>query len=138
LLNDERFVNAITRGQHQRELDDIVADWAGKHTLANIRKTLDAVDVPAMGINNVADIFLDPHFRDRGMLAEVPDDELGAVTLTGVVPKLSRTPGHIRKSGGRVGQDTHSVLEQMGWTAAELQALEEAGVIYSASQGAAA
>jgi hypothetical protein len=37
-----------------------------------------------------------------------------------------------------VGQDTHSVLEQMGWTAAELQALEEAGVIYSASQGAAA
>jgi len=83
-----------------------------------------------MGINNVADIFLDPHFRERGMLAEVPDDDLGTVTLTGLVPKLSRTPGHIRKSGGRVGQDTRSVLEQMGCTAAELQALEEAGVIY--------
>jgi len=122
---------------HQQELDDIVADWAGKHALAEIRKTLDAVDVPAMGINNVADIFLDPHFRERGMLAEVPDDDLGTVTLTGVVPKLSRTPGHIRKSGGRVGQDTRSVLAQMGCTAAELQGLEEAGVIYSDPQGTA-
>jgi crotonobetainyl-CoA:carnitine CoA-transferase CaiB-like acyl-CoA transferase len=131
LLADARFANAIARGQHQQELDDIVAGWAGKHTLAQIRKVLDAVDVPAMGINNVADIFMDPHFRERGMLAEVPDDDLGAVTLTGVVPKLSRTPGHIRKSGGRVGEDTRNVLAQMGWTADELQSLEEAGVIYS-------
>lgn len=130
LLTDARFANAIARGQHQQELDDIVARWAGEHTLAQIRKTLDAADVPAMGINNVADIFLDPHFRERGMLAEVPDDDLGTVTLTGVVPKLSRTPGHIRNSGGRVGQDTRSVLLQMGLSAAELQALEDEDVVY--------
>lgn len=138
LLTDERFVNAIARGQHQQALDDIVAHWAGEHTLAEIRKTLDAVDVPAMGINNVADIFLDPHFRERGMLAEVPDDDLGTVTLTGVVPKLSRTPGHIRKSGGRIGQDTRSVLHEMGLSAIELQALEAEGVVYCDPGSAAA
>lgn len=138
LLTDQRFINAIARGQHQRELDDIVADWVGKHTLVEIRKTLDAVDVPAMGINNVADIFLDRHFRERDMLVEVPDDDLGQVTLAGLVPKLSRTPGRIRKSGGRVGQDTRSVLTQMGCTTAELQTLEETGVIYCDPQDAAA
>lgn len=130
LLADERFANAVARGKHQQELDDIVARWTGKHTLAQVRKMLDAADVPAMGINNVADIFLDAHFRERGMLAEVPDDDLGTVTLTGVVPKLSRTPGYIRKSGGRVGQDTRSVLLQMGLSAAELQALEDEDVVY--------
>ncbi|MCW5574561.1 MAG: CoA transferase [Burkholderiales bacterium] len=132
---DERFANAIARGRHQQALDGIVQDWAGRHTLEEIRRILDAADVPAMGINNVADIFRDPHFRERGMLAEVPDDDLGTVTLTGPVPRLSRTPGRIRRSGGRVGRDTRSVLEQMGWTANEVRDLEKAGVIYSDPQG---
>lgn len=128
---DPRFVNAIARGEHQQELDAIVAQWAGAHALAEIRRVLDAADVPATGINNIADIFGDAHFRERGMLAEVPDDELGTVTLAGIVPKLSRTPGRIRKSGGRVGQDTRSVLQQLGCSAAEVQQLEAEGVVYA-------
>lgn len=128
---DPRFVNAIARGEHQQELDAIVAQWAGAHALAEIRRVLDAADVPATGINNIADIFGDAHFRERGMLAEVPDDGLGTVTLAGIVPKLSRTPGRIRKSGGRVGQDTRSVLQQLGCSAAEVQQLEAEGVVYA-------
>jgi crotonobetainyl-CoA:carnitine CoA-transferase CaiB-like acyl-CoA transferase len=130
LLEDERFDTAINRGRHQQQLDDIVSQWAGQHTVAEIRRVLDVADVPATGINNIADIFQDAHFRARGMLAEVADDDLGSVTLAAPVPKLSRTPGHIRKSGGRVGQDTRSVLLEMGFTAAELQVLEDEAVVY--------
>jgi crotonobetainyl-CoA:carnitine CoA-transferase CaiB-like acyl-CoA transferase len=139
LLADERFATAIARGKHQQELDGIVAQWTRGRTLAEIRAMLDAADVPAMGINTVADIFKDAHFRARGMLAEVPDDELGSVTLTGPVPKLSRTPGAIHKSGGRIGRDTRSVLREIaGVTEAEFQALEAEGVIFSAAAGRSA
>lgn len=134
LLGDERFTTAIMRGQNQQALDDIVTGWTRQHALSEIRRVLDAVDVPAAGINNVADIFRDPHFRERNMLAEVPDDELGMVTLAGVVPKLSRTPGAIRRSGGRVGRDTRSVLLELGLSAEDLRALEDAGVVYCAPE----
>lgn len=139
LANDERFSSAIARGRHQQELDDIVTRWTNRHTLEEIRNKLDAADVPAMGINNIADIFKDAHFRARGMLAEVPDDELGTVTLAGPVPKLSRTPGAIRKSGGRIGQDTRSVLQELaGLTMADLRALEAEGVVFCDSAGGVA
>ena len=131
LPEDARFVDAIARGRNQQELDGIVAGWTCIRTLQEIREALDAADVPAMGINNVADIFKDAHFRVRGMLVETPDDDLGTVTLAGPVPKLSRTPGVIRKSGGRIGQDTRSVLQELaGLTALELQALEAESVVF--------
>ncbi len=139
LLEDARFVDSIARGRHQQELDGIVAGWTCIRTLQEIREALDAADVPAMGINNVADIFKDAHFRARGMLVETPDDDLGTVTLAGPVPKLSRTPGVIRKSGGRIGQDTRSVLQELaGLTAPDLQALEAEGVVFCDPTGSTA
>ena len=47
------------------------------------------------------------------MLVPTPDDDLGTVTLVAPVPKLSRTPGSIRRSGGRIGQDTRRVLIEL-------------------------
>jgi crotonobetainyl-CoA:carnitine CoA-transferase CaiB-like acyl-CoA transferase len=64
------------------------------------------------------------------MLAKVPDDDLGTVTMPDVVPKLSATPGAIRHSGHRVGQDTRKVLTELaGLSAAEIDALEAEKVI---------
>jgi crotonobetainyl-CoA:carnitine CoA-transferase CaiB-like acyl-CoA transferase len=131
LLDDERFRDAIARGRHPEEMDEIVVRWTQAHSLEEIRRALDAADVPAMGINTIADIFRDPHFRDRGMLVEAPDDELGTVTLAGPVPRLSRTPGAIRRSGGRIGRDTRSVLKEIGGLGdADLCALERENVVY--------
>jgi crotonobetainyl-CoA:carnitine CoA-transferase CaiB-like acyl-CoA transferase len=64
------------------------------------------------------------------MLAQVPDDELGTVTMPNIVPKLSATPGTIRHSGRRVGQDTRRVLRELaGLSAEEIAQLEAAHVI---------
>ena len=63
--------------------------------------------------------------------AGIPDDDLGSVTLAGVVPKLSATPGRLRWSGRRVGQDTRAVLKDTaGLSDAEIDRLAAAGVIY--------
>jgi hypothetical protein len=48
------------------------------------------------------------------------------------VPQLSRTPGAIRHSGGRVGRDTADVLRDvLGMDAAAIAALEREGVVSS-------
>jgi crotonobetainyl-CoA:carnitine CoA-transferase CaiB-like acyl-CoA transferase len=132
LLDDPRFTTLVDRNRHAAEIDDIVRQWTLRHTVAELETLLNAAEVPASRIYTMADVFADPHYRARGMLVETPDDELGKVTLAGPVPKLSRTPGSIRNSGGRVGQDTRAVLSRfIGMTPDELDALEAAGVIYT-------
>jgi len=131
LVADARFSDMVARGNHQQEIDDLVTKWTCTHKLEHILSKLAAANVPATGVATVADVFLDPHFRARNMLVETPDDDLGTVTLVGPVPKLSLTPGSIRKSGGRIGQDTRTVLsELLGLTGVDVRSLEQEGVIY--------
>ena len=86
-----------------------------------------------MRINTMADVFADPHFAARGMLAKVPSDELGEVTVAGPVPKLSRTPAELRHAGRRIGQDTHDVLAELcGYSLEEVRALEAERIVCSA------
>ncbi len=113
LVADPRFKSLVDRNQHAREIDEIVTQWTMCHTVAEVEAKLLAAEVPASRIYTVADAFEDPHYRARNMLVSTPDEDLGALTLAAPVPKLSRTPGHIHRSGGRIGQDTRRVLEEL-------------------------
>jgi pyridoxal phosphate enzyme (YggS family) len=69
-------------------------------------------------VYSVADIHQDQFFRERGLLVSHHDDVHGEMTVPGIVPKLSGTPGAIRQPARwRVGQDTDKVLSDLGLTA---------------------
>ena len=111
LGTDPRFADQATRARHVEEIDAIVEGWSSSLDLEQIEKILDAEDVPASRIFTMADIFANEHYRFRNMILDVPDEDLGSVKLPGIVPKLSRTPGQVRWSGHRNGQDSHAVLK---------------------------
>lgn len=130
LATDKRFSGAVARNEHEAELDEIISAWTQQHDLEGIEQTLVEAKVPASRIYDIADIFRDPHYRARDMLVDVPDAQLGKVTMTGVTPKLSHTPGRIRHAGGRIGEHTRDILsERFGFGAADIDALERQGVI---------
>jgi len=110
--------------------DSAVAAWTETLGGAELEACLETAKVPAARIYTMADIFADPHYKARQMLVDVSDDVLGDVTVAGVVPKLSNTPGHIRWVGRDKGADTRDVLEQdLQLSAAEVDALVDAGVV---------
>jgi len=130
LAADPRFSSALARGRHADELDDAIARWTAGLPLGTLEAALRKAGVPAARIFTIADIFADPHYRARRSIVEAPDDELGTVAMAQVVPRLSATPGRIRHSGRRVGQDTRRVLrEWLGCTRARLDALQAQGII---------
>jgi crotonobetainyl-CoA:carnitine CoA-transferase CaiB-like acyl-CoA transferase len=135
LAADPRFATAVDRSANHEEIDDLIGQWAARHDLVELERMLNEAGVPATRIFTMADIFRDPHYAARGMVARAPDEELGTVAMAAPVPRLSDTPGSIRHAGRRVGQDTRRVLAQVaGFTEAELDRLEGAGVIFSGTE----
>jgi crotonobetainyl-CoA:carnitine CoA-transferase CaiB-like acyl-CoA transferase len=94
--------------------------------------------VPVAKVHTIADIFADPHFAARGMLARVPHPALGSVTLAGIVPRLSDSPGAIAGPGHELGADTDAVLRDwLGHDDAAIAALRAQGALRGAPGGAA-
>ncbi len=130
LADDPRFADPVDRAANEAAIDSLIAQWVARHELRDVERLLVEADVVASRVYTVEDIFADPHFKARGMLPAVPDDELGTLVVPGVVPKLSRTPGHIYRTGGAIGRDTCQVLlEHTSLTRDEIHDLEVRGIV---------
>ncbi|GAA5235474.1 CoA transferase [Verticiella sediminum] len=130
LAQDPRYATQRARAARVAELNARVGDWTRTRTAAEIETQLLDAGVPVARIYTIADIFADPHYRARDMLLSLPHETLGDVTVAGVVPKLSATPGGVRHLGGAVGADTRAVLREMlRLTEDELDRLQDQGVI---------
>lgn len=87
-------------------------------------------EVPAAPVNTIADIFADPHFQARGTLVQVPDVSGNPVTMPGVVPRLSESPGSVTSAGPLLGDATERVLGELcGLDADAITRLRDKGVV---------
>jgi crotonobetainyl-CoA:carnitine CoA-transferase CaiB-like acyl-CoA transferase len=130
LATDARFATALARSENHEALDALIADWSIGLELSEVERILHDHSVPAARIFTMADIFRDPHYRDRESVVAAPDDDLGSVAMAAVVPRLSATPGRIVHSGHRIGQDTRHVLASLlHYTGARIDALQASRVI---------
>jgi crotonobetainyl-CoA:carnitine CoA-transferase CaiB-like acyl-CoA transferase len=131
LADDPRFATHLARGEHQEELDGLIAAWAAQHDAREIDRVLNAAGVVCGPIYTIAEIFDDPQFKDRGMLLEHVDPDFGPFIGPGIVPKFAGTPGEVQWSGtwedGSHNEEIYCGL--LGLSAAELGALREDGVV---------
>ena len=130
LATDERYARSRARIERADELEQLLADWVGKHSFAEVEKRLVGANVPFGGIYTAADIAHDPHYAARDNVVTVPDDEEGEVTMPGIIPKMADTPGQIRFAGPPIGHHNEEIYRGMlKMTAEELAALAKDGVI---------
>jgi crotonobetainyl-CoA:carnitine CoA-transferase CaiB-like acyl-CoA transferase len=86
--------------------------------------------VPIGPINNVADIFRDPHIQARGNLLEIEVPEEGTVVVPNVTPRLTGTPGQFRWAGAKLGAHNDEIYRQrLRLSDQEMSRLVDAGVI---------
>jgi formyl-CoA transferase len=128
LANDPALANNAGRVQRVEEIDGAIGAWTKGRTVTEVLQALDAAGVPAGRIYTVADIAADPHYAARGMLQQIQVDG-DPLTVPGIVPKLSRTPGGHRRNAPALGQDTEAVLREVGLTDAQIAALAQRGVL---------
>jgi formyl-CoA transferase len=111
------------------EIDGAISEWAATRTVAEVLAALEAAEVPAGRIYTVADIAADPHYAARGMLQALAMPDGSQLTVPGIVPKLSDTPGGQWRLAPSLGQDSDAVLREVGLSEAQIAALKARGVV---------
>jgi len=130
LLDDPRFRTLADRARHADDVNGIVAAWCRERTAAEIERILVAAQVPVCRAFSIRDIFADPHYAARGDIVEVDDPTIGPVKMQGVYPRLSRTPGAIRRGAPRLGEHNREIYQGvLGLADDEMESLARDGVI---------
>ncbi len=111
------------------DIDGAINAWTKAHDKNDALKILDEHDVPSGAIYSIADIAADAQYRARDMILNITTRDGYQVDVPGIVPKLSATPGGIRNTAPRLGEDTVSVLQRAGLKPETIADLQEKGVI---------
>ncbi|HSM64878.1 MAG TPA: CoA transferase [Ilumatobacteraceae bacterium] len=107
LAGDERFATHVARGEHERELDAIVAEWTATLDAEVLLALMREHSVPAGRVYTAADMLSDEHYLAREMIERHVARTGIETPMLGVVPKFSRTPGSIADVGPTLGEHTH-------------------------------
>lgn len=123
LIADPRFRDNRIRMENAAELDAELQSAIERFDLDALIRRFEQHEAAVAPVNNVAQIFADPHYAARQNITAVPDEELGGpLRMQNVVGNFSRTPGAIRRAGPRLGEHNREVLvEELGFSEAELK-----------------
>jgi crotonobetainyl-CoA:carnitine CoA-transferase CaiB-like acyl-CoA transferase len=130
VVDEDWFATGAGRAAHADLLDGYVAQWVATRTCAVVLEEFDRAQAAVAAVYDIAGLMADPQAECRHIFPVVPDDELGAMRMTNVMFRLGATPGQIRWTGRRHGQDTDEVLAtELGLDAGELAELRKRQII---------
>ncbi|WP_375457946.1 CaiB/BaiF CoA transferase family protein [uncultured Enterovirga sp.] len=114
LCDDPRFRTNEQRLVHVEELDRIIGDFVAARTMDENVAFFEEAEVTIGPVNDIAHFIRDPHVRDRALLADYPDADMGSFPMHAVPARLSETPGTIRTPAPRLGEQTREILGEAG------------------------
>ncbi|MEV4077851.1 CaiB/BaiF CoA transferase family protein [Nonomuraea fuscirosea] len=129
LVEQPWFASGHGRVQHVDELDAAVASWIAERDADEVIARFEEVQAAVAPIYDVSDLAEDPQYAALDTFVEVPDEELGSLTMQNVLFRLSDTPGEIRWAGRRLGRDTDEVLAELDYPGDRIAELRADGVI---------
>ena len=129
LIEDARFASNAERVRHRDEVDAVVGAWVAERDQEEVLRAFEEASVTAGPVYDIAQFLDDPHVRGREIVVDLPDEELGSIPMHNVVPRLSGTPGSIRRPAPALGEHTAELLDELGYSLVEADALRQRAVV---------
>jgi len=128
------------------DLEDLIPDQyaEGEHKAEIVRRfraafltrdrdewmaRFEQVEACATPVYSIAEMVHDPNLLQREVLIDVEHPRLGRLRQTGIMVKLSDTPGSIRHVDPRPEDFSENILLEAGYTSAEVESLRAEGVV---------
>jgi len=129
LIEDPRYRTNTERVTNAADLDAIIGAFVAQRSQAENVAFFEKAEVTIGPIYDVSQIVEDPHFVEREILADYPDEDMGAFPMHHVVPRLMGTPGAIRSAAPRLGQHNRELLFELGFDEKKYHELMNAGIV---------
>jgi len=110
LARDSRYADHTARGEHQRELDEVIAAWTATLGTRELLDLLEKSGVPSGLIYRTSDMLDDPHFAARQAIVETAHPQFGTLRMQNVAPRLSVSPSSIRTPAPGLGQHNDEIF----------------------------
>ena len=131
LLEDERFQTNAARVSNRefvtKTLNEITSNKSSEWWLTELEKE----KIGCGPINNLDQVFADPHVKARDMVVEMDHPAMGNKPIKLIVNpiKLSKTPPTYREAPPLLGQHTDEILGEAGLSIDEIAKLKENGTV---------
>jgi crotonobetainyl-CoA:carnitine CoA-transferase CaiB-like acyl-CoA transferase len=128
-LEDPRFANDRLRGDHGEAISKRMSEWCAAHTNEEAIKALEGARVPAGPVYRMAETIADPHVRASDFFTQVEFPGLPSAPVAATPVKLHATPGNVRRRPPTLGEHTDEILNELGFSKAEIAALKKEGAV---------
>lgn len=131
LVQDSRFASAEARREHDGALAKALESLFRERPAAEWEALLEAEGVSCAPVSEEyhRSFFTDPHALANDLVAVHQHPILGELKQAGLLVKLSETPGVLQGPAPLLGQHTVEILEELGYSQAEIQILKERKVV---------
>jgi formyl-CoA transferase len=130
LATDARFKTNPDRLKHRDALIPIVKGLIRERLSRQWIRDLEAANVPCGAINNMQEVFEDPHVQARGMRVDIPHPLSGTVPSVASPMRFSETPVTYDRPPPLLGQHTDEILRDLlGLDRDEITRLRDAKIV---------
>jgi crotonobetainyl-CoA:carnitine CoA-transferase CaiB-like acyl-CoA transferase len=128
---DTRFHDGAGRNANRLEILSVVQPWVAGRPVAQVLELLDGIDVPCAKVQRIDEVLADPQIIARGMVVEQEHPRYGKLRLPNLPFRFSDCDTTIREVAPDLGQHNAEVAQSLGFGAAEIDAMQTEGVLYS-------
>lgn len=129
LKDHPKYAVNVNRVANREELVGILTEYTKSKDSTEIIEKLKGAGVPSGPIHDLSQLFAHPQVQSREMIQEVEHPTIGLLKMIGVPLKLSDTPGSVRKAPPLLGENTETVLTELGYRIEEIAKFKEKGII---------
>ena len=129
MITDPRFRTNSDRVRNAEACEAPIVAFIGARTLAENMEVFERAEVTAAPVYDIDQFMTDPHVNAREILVDLPDAQTGRLPMHNVIPRLSQTPGRLRRPAPALGEDTAEILGSLGVTDAQIDGLAREGII---------
>jgi crotonobetainyl-CoA:carnitine CoA-transferase CaiB-like acyl-CoA transferase len=129
MLTDPRFRTNADRVANADAAEAPIREFIATHTLEEGMAFFEKNEITAAPVYAIDQFIEDPHVIARKIVVDMPDKEMGSIPMHAVVPRLSESPGAIRRPAPELGEHTAELLGRIGVDAATQHDLKARKII---------
>jgi crotonobetainyl-CoA:carnitine CoA-transferase CaiB-like acyl-CoA transferase len=132
LAADPRFIGQDNRNANRQEALALVRAWTlAQPSRAACCATLDAAGVPCAPVSTIDEVIADPQTIARGMIVEQDHPKLGRIRLPNLPFRFSDCDTSPHGPAPLLGQHNREVAASLGYSDAEIDGLQQEGILYA-------